>query len=157
MSGMQFLQWLQESPLARSVSESSFLVGAGLQIVHICGLFLLFAAVVLISLRLLGVILREHPVTLLSRAVTRFIWIGLGLAVVSGLLMFMTTPVRYAVSQLFLVKMGFFVLGVLLQVLLFRPVAARDFPPAGLARATVFASLSVWLVVAWAGRFIGFV
>jgi hypothetical protein len=102
MSSMQFLQWLQESPLARSVSESSFLVGAGLQIVHIFGLFLLFAAVGLISRRLLGLLLREHPVTLLSRAVTRFIWIGL-------------------------------------------------------ARATVFASLSVWLVVAWAGRFIGFV
>jgi uncharacterized membrane protein YcfT len=157
MSSMQALQWLQESWLARAVSESSFLVGAGLQIVHISGLFLLFAAVVLISLRLLGLILRDHPVTLLSRAVTRFIWTGLALAFTSGLLMFMTTPARYALSQLFLLKMGFFVVGVLLQLLLFRPVAARDFPPAGLARVTVFASLGVWLVVAWAGRFIGFV
>ncbi len=157
MSTMQFLHWLQETPLAQAVSKSSFLVGAGLQIVHIFGLFLLFAAVVLISLRLLGLILREHPVTLLSRAVTRFIWIGLGLALVSGLLMFLTTPVRYALSQLFLLKMAFFVLGVLLQVLLFRPVAAQEFPPAGLARVTVLASLTVWLVVAWAGRFIGFV
>lgn len=157
MTGMQFLQWLQETPLAQAVSKSSFLVGAGLQVVHIFGLFLLFAAVFLISLRLLGVILREHPVTLVSRAATRFIWIGLGLAIGSGLLMFVTTPLRYALNQPFLLKMVFFVLGVLLQILLFRPVAAREFPSAVLARFTALATLAVWLVVAWAGRFIGFV
>lgn len=157
MTTTEFLVWLQQSPVSQAVSKSSFLVGAGLQIVHIFGIFLLLTAILLISLRLLGIVLREQPVTLVSRTVTRFIWIGLVLLVVSGFLMFITTPLRYAHNSPFLIKMALLLVAVPLQLLLFRRVAAQDAPNVVLARSTAVATVAVWVTVAGFGRFIGFV
>lgn len=153
----EFLYGLQHTALAQAVSKSSFLVGAGLQIVHIAGILLLLGSVLLISLRLLGVVLRDQPVTLVSGNVSRFIWIGLALLVASGFLMFITMPLRYVQNTPFLFKMGVLVGAVLLQLLLFRRVAAQDAPSPVLARSTAIVTLVFWMTVAWAGRFIGFV
>lgn len=157
MTTMEFLSWLQHTPLAQWVSKSSFLVGAGLQIVHIFGIFLMLTAVLLISLRLFGIVLREQPVTAVSRTVSRFIWIGLALLVASGFLMFITTPVRYALNDPFLIKMALLLAAVPVQFLLFRRVAGQDAPEAVLARSTAIATLGLWVAVAGFGRFIGFV
>lgn len=157
MSFTEILYWLQQTALAQAVSKSSFWVGAGLQIVHIFGILLLLGSVLLVSLRLLGLVLQDRPVSAVSRTVTRFIHVGLALLATSGFLMFITMPVRYMQNSPFVYKMGFLVVGVLLQLLLFRKVAAQDAPSPVLARSTAVATLAIWLVVAWAGRFIGFV
>ncbi len=51
---------------------------------HIFGFLMLMTAVLFISLRLLGLVLRQQPVSLVSRESGKFIWIGLGLAVFSA-------------------------------------------------------------------------
>lgn len=157
MNMTELLSWLQATVLAQAVSKSNFLVGAGLQILHIFGLLLLFGAVSLVSLRLLGLVLVQQPIVLVSRAATRYVWIGIAMASVSGALMFITTPIRYASNRPFLAKMALLVVALLVQRLLFQRVAARDSPDAGVARVTVFATVALWTGVTWAGRFVGFV
>jgi len=153
----ELLYALQQTALAQAVSKSSFWVGAGLQIVHIFGILLMLGSVLLVSLRLLGLVLADRPVSSVSRTVARFIWTGLGLLVASGTLMFITMPLRYVQNKPFVFKMAFFVAAVLLQLLLFRRVALQAEPSPVLARSAAIATLAVWMVVAWAGRFIGFV
>lgn len=157
MTTAEFLSWLEDTPVARAISKSDHLVGAGLQVLHIFGFLMLLAAVLFISLRLLGLVLRQHPVTRVSREATRFIWTGLALAVASGVLMFVSTPRLYFYNKAFVLKVALLLLAVPLQVLLFRYVAARDSVSVVLARASVAATIAAWLAVAMAGRFIGFV
>ncbi len=156
MTKHEFLHWLQETAVARAVSKSNHLVGAGLQVLHIFGFLMLMTAVLFISLRLLGLVLRQQPVSLVSRESGKFIWIGLGLTVFSGILMFLTTPQRYVDNYAFVLKMALLLVAVLLQALLFRRVARNDSASAVLARSTAVVTLAFWLAIASAGRFIGF-
>jgi len=156
MTKPEFLRWLQETPVARSISKSNHLVGAGLQVAHIFGFLMLLTAVLFVSLRLLGLVLPEQPVSLVWREARKFVWAGFGLAVVSGILMFLTTPQRYLGNAAFLLKMALLVVAVLLQSLLFRRVAEDDSAALLPARAGAMLTLAVWLAIAGAGRFIGF-
>ncbi len=71
------------------------MVGAGLQIVHVLGFILLLSSIVLISLRLLNLAFAQQPISKVGRDATRLIWIGLVLTVVSGTLMFVSSPRMY--------------------------------------------------------------
>jgi hypothetical protein len=121
------------------------------------GFVLLLAALVLISLRLLGLILTQQAVPEVARQSLRLVWSGLALAVGSGLLMFIGSPRHYFYNPAFDVKMVLLVIATLVQAVLFRQVANSDPPTPWLARTSVALSLGLWFAVSMAGRAIGFV
>ena len=150
------LTWIQDSPVAHAVSKSNHLVGAGLQIVHVLGFILLLAALVMLSLRLLGLAMKRQPLHDVARDATRLIWIGLGAAVASGVLMFVSTPKLYYFNRAFELKMALFLGAIVVQLTLFR--RANDSSPSPvLARTAVALSLLAWFGVGMAGRMIGFI
>lgn len=147
---------LQDSALAHLVSKSHYLVGAGLQVAHIAGLILLLAAVLLIDLRLLGLGLKRQTLAQVATAATGLLWAGLGLAVLSGLPMFVSAAVKYADNPAYGIKLVLLVAAVSLQLLIQRRLLG-DGEPAPLARVAAVSSLLVWFGVAAAGRAIGFI
>ena len=157
MSTSDILSRIEHSAVAQAISKSDHLVGAGLQIFHILGFVLLLAAVVFINLRLLNLAFRREQIPQLSREPTRLIWWGLALAVASGVLMFASSPSLYFYKPIFQIKIALVLLAVVLQVLLFRKVAANPAPRPALARVSVVLSLLCWFSVGLAGRVIGFV
>ena len=157
MSVAEVLTALQNSAVAHAVSKSNHMVGASLQIVHVIGFILLLSSIVLICLRLLGLVFAQQPIPKVGRDATRLIWLGLTLTVVSGTLMFVSSPRLYAYNPAFELKMLLLVVAVLVQVLLFRRVCADESPRPALARATVALSLGAWFGVGLAGRIIGFI
>jgi hypothetical protein len=157
MSTAQVLTAIQNSAVAHAVSKSNHMVAAGLQIVHVLGFILLLSSIVLISLRLLGLAFVQQLISKVGRDATRLIWIGLALTVVSGTLMFVSSPRMYYYNPAFELKMLLLIAGVLVQVLLLRRVSANDSPTPALARATVALSLASWFGVGLAGRIIGFI
>lgn len=157
MSTAEVLTAIQNSAVAHAVSKSNHMVGAGLQIFHVLGFILLLASIVLISLRLLGLAFAQQPISKVGRDATRLIWIGLALTVVSGTLMFVSSPRLYYYNPAFELKMLLLVAAVLVQVLLLRRVAASDAPAPALVRTTVALSLVSWFGVGLAGRIIGFI
>jgi hypothetical protein len=157
MSTAEVLTAIQNSAVAHAVSKSNHMVGAGLQIVHVLGFILLLSSIVLISLRLLGLAFAQQPVSKVGRDATRLIWLGLALTVVSGTLMFVSSPKTYYYNPAFELKMLLLVAAVLVQVVLLRRVSAKDAPTPALARATVALSLASWFGVGLAGRIIGFI
>ncbi|MGE8686051.1 MAG: DUF6644 family protein [Achromobacter sp.] len=126
---------------------------------HIASIGLLIGAIVPLDLRLLG-LLRPGPLTLLAPVLARTASAGLGLAVLTGAMLFSVQPLEYLENRAFLVKMGLLAAGALNAWLVRRGRAwARvlDQGRAGAAmRAQAGASLLLWLGCLVAGRWIGF-
>jgi hypothetical protein len=112
---------------------------------------------VLMSLRLLGLVLQRQSIPQVTRGPTRLFWSGLSLTVMSGALMFITGTRHYYYNRAFDAKMLLLLTAVVIQLALFRRVAASESPRPALARVTVALSLVFWFGIAVAGRAIGFV
>jgi hypothetical protein len=157
MSSLDILNWIQSTALSHAISKSNHLLIAGFQVIHVMGFVLLLASLVLISLRLLGLIFKEQTVPQVARQSTRLIWIGLTLAVGTGVLMFIGSPKHYFYNPAFDVKMLLLLLAVIIQAALFGKVAASESQKPWLARTAVALSMIFWFAVSMAGRAIGFV
>lgn len=157
MNFESFLDLVQGSAVAHAISKSNHMVGAVLQIVHILGFVLLLASLVLVSLRLLGKALPEEPLERIAHEARRFSWLGLGLAVSSGLLMLIATPRLYVGNWAFQLKVVLFIAASLVQIAWFRRIVAAPAPRRLNLRLSVATTLILWFSVGLAGRLIGFV
>jgi hypothetical protein len=156
MSIDSVLTAVQNSTVAHAISKSNHLVAAGLQVVHVLGFVVLLASLILISLRLLGLVFKKQPIEQVARDATRLIWWGLAVAVLSGTLMFVSSPKLYFFKGIFELKMLLLIVAVIVQVTVFRKVATSNSPSPVLARISVALSLASWFGVGMAGRAIGF-
>ena len=147
---------IQDSSIAHLISKSNHLVAAGLQVVHVLGFIALLASLVLISLRLLNLVLKQQPLIDVTRDANRLFYVGLALTVASGVLMFVSTPKLYYYKAAFELKMLLFITALLIQFAVFRRVATSTSPHPVLTRTTVAASLVTWFGIGLAGRMIGF-
>jgi len=157
MSTLDILVRIQNSSIAHAISKSNHLVGAALQIVHVLGVILLLSSLVLISLRLLGFALRQQSIPDVARDAGRLMWVGLALAVISGTLMFVSSPRLYYYNEAFELKMLLLAFAVIVQLFLFRIVRTDAPVPVALTRSTVVLALLCWFGVGLAGRIIGFI
>lgn len=82
------LDALSSSALARTVAESQMLT-AWLSAVHVIGFVLVMASGLATNLRLLGVVLREQPVTDLTIPAAKTLSLGVGVSAVTGVLLFL--------------------------------------------------------------------
>lgn len=156
MSLTTVLEALQNSALAHAVSKSNHLVGAGLQVIHIFGIVLLLGALLLANLRLLGWVLPDTPLQVVTRETRRFFRIGIALAALSGTLIFIATAQLYGVKWMFWLKMALLVAAVAAHVLLLSRVLRQENPSRAAARQAAILSLVLWFGVGFAGRMIGF-
>lgn len=150
---MDLLVWLEQSALARAL-KTSFIVYPLVNAAHIAAIGALFASVLLMDLRILGLFqaIPAGPfVTLLRRvALTAFV-----LAAATGLPMFSIRATEYAAMGVFIAKMALIVLAGL-NFGLFMRIEARG-PAAPALRALAVLSILLWAAVLVCGRFIGFV
>lgn len=155
VSPPDWLLRLESSALAHAISRSDHLVGAALQVMHVLGIVLLLASLVLLSLRLLGLALRTHSVPRVGADAVRLMSVGFAMALVSGVLMFVSSPRLYYYNPAFRLKMLLFLLAVAVHTALLRTVR-RDPPSPLLARVSASCSLVLWFSVGFSGRVIGF-
>lgn len=157
MTTFEVLTAIQDSPVAHAISKTDHLVGAVLQIVHVLGLILFLASIVLIALRSLGWVLSDESVADVAKGTSKLMWTGVAFTALSGTLMFVATPKLYFYNTAFAWKMALMVVAVLVQATLFRRVANDAAATPALARASVTLCVACWFGVAMAGRMIGFV
>jgi hypothetical protein len=156
-SVQDILTAIQSSPLAHAVTKSNHLVGAMLQIVHVLGIIFLLAALVVLSLRLLGLAFAKQDVREVGRDALRLMRIGIALALISGVLMFISAPRLYWNNPAFQIKMLLFVLAIIVQVVFVRRVAIHEAPSVGFARLSAALSIVLWFGVGLSGRVIAFI
>ena len=153
------LEWLQNSPLAVSVSEDWF---PWIESMHVVCLAAVAGTIFLVDSRLLGFTSRQLRVTYLSERLLPWTWTAFVGAAITGALMFIAGATHYVSNAPFLIKMGLLVLAginmLYFQFVTFRSVQEWDTGrPAPAARAAGALSMSIWVLVIGFGRWIGFV
>ena len=160
------MDWTVLLPYARSLGNTAFALWlgqatwriAGLLTIHLFGLTLLLGAVVVSSLRLIGLFLRARPIAEVRRITGPATIAGLVIMISSGALIFTGGAEAYYTGYWFRLKMVLLVIAVAFHFTIARGVSyaqAGRFP-AIVNALTGLVSLLLWFSVGWAGRSIAF-
>lgn len=120
---------------------------------------MMYAAMIVIDLRLLGLGMKKQSVSVLAKSLSPYMDWGLIIMLVSGFLLFTSEAMKSFSNDGFRIKMIVLVPAVLFQYTLFRWVIRQDdakrSAPVGWAVSLL--SMVLWLGVGIGGRAIGFV
>lgn len=156
MTVQELFHAVQGSEISKLIGRQDHLLGAIAQIFHIAGLILVLSPILIVSLRLLGLVLRKQSVNELVKATSAYIWVGLGLLAFSGALIFLPAADHYYPNPVFWFKYVLLALALLVHLTLYRKVTQGQNTSIALARFTGVLALVLWFGVAFSGRLIGF-
>jgi hypothetical protein len=166
---LSFLLWLQDS-LGKGKGDdaqswSQALVGSLnfwniLEGTHLLTLMLFAGTILVVDLRLLGVVFKKTPVSVISNKVLPLTVAGFLIMIVTGLALFFAKPVFYYHNLWFRLKV-LFLIGAMINIVVFhykvqKNMAAWDanpIPPTK-ARVSAIISLAAWTTVIFFGRLI---
>jgi len=156
-----FLEWLQASSLAVFIHKKAWAFTT-VEVVHVFAVSLVLGTIMIVDLRLLGLASTKRPFAELSRKVLPFTWAAFVLAVIAGLLLFISRATEYFVNPVFWIKMSLIVVAGI-NMMIFEFITVRDVqkwnldptPPAAARRAGGI-SIASWVLVVVFGRLIAF-
>jgi hypothetical protein len=144
---------LEATPLGDGVKNSVWLFPA-IEAVHLLALAMLGGAILMLDLRLLGLGLTAQPASSVERETRPWMIGSLATMILTGGLLGVSEAVKLYDKQAFWVKMIALACALVFTFAVKAPLARRDADLLGKAAGLV--SLSLWLTVALAGRWIGF-
>lgn len=152
-----FFEWLEASALGVFMKDlpATFAV---VEAVHLMGLALLGGTVLAQDLRLLNVIMRDVPSNVVTEQVHRWFKVALWILLLTGVPMLAGVATKCYHNPFYWTKMIALVVGVLFVFTLKQPLLRGDHSllrPLTLKLMAV-ASMSLWVLVAASGRWIGF-
>jgi hypothetical protein len=153
MSLYHTAQNIEASALGQTIRESTWLFPA-IESTHLLALALLGGSILIMALSILGWGLRT-PVAELYKSAHRYLNAAVIVLLITGLLLGVSEPVKLYGRQAFWVKMISLALALLLTYFAFNPLVRRGASGASLRGITVL-TIASWLMVAMAGRWIGF-
>jgi hypothetical protein len=161
MPFLRVCQWLDATPWSRALRESTWAYPI-IESIHVLSLCLFLGFVIVLDFRLLGIAIRRTRISEISQRLMPWTIVGFVVMVISGLLLFYASPVRFYNNVFFRVKVVTLVLAGL-NAWVFHATVYRRLPewdeaivaPAG-ARAAGYLSLTLWLVVVVSGRMIAY-
>ncbi len=157
----QFLEWLGATPWSVALLESLW-VWPLLESSHVLTLGLFVGTAVMMDLKLIGVSFRTVPFSEFRTRMLPYTRLGFALMVITGLLIFYSSPARYYYNIFFRIKMIVLVLSGLniwlfhSRILLSEGAWDRDARPPRAARIAGGISLVTWSMVVVAGRMIAY-
>jgi hypothetical protein len=153
MSLYHTAQAIEASALGQTIRESTWLFPA-IEATHLLALALLGGSVLIVGLSILGLGLKSLPAEIYksSRPYMNAAVIAL---LITGILLGVSEPVKLYGRQAFWVKMISLVIAVGLTYFAFNPLIRRGSNGPGIRTVTCL-TMASWLMVAMAGRWIGF-
>lgn len=155
MTLLPFFEWCEATALGLAVRESVWLFPA-IEAVHLLGLCLLGGALLIVDLRMVGAGLTRTPVALLARQARPWLVAGVVTMLATGVLLFLSEAIKCYYSQAFWVKITTLPLALLFTFAVRERVAAASHVAGAPVAATGALSIALWVIVAAAGRWIGF-
>jgi hypothetical protein len=161
MSVDAIMAGLEAAPFAKTIREGSSLF-PWIESVHVLAIVIVVGVVAVMDLGLIGVASHSRSVRNLLRDANPYAWGFFGLALVTGFLLFASSATTYIKNPAFLIK--FVAMGVAgVNMVVFHAVGVRGVeswdamahPPVQ-ARLAGAISLTCWVIVVGAGRWIGF-
>ena len=157
MSLIEFFEWLGTTPWSVALLESLWVYPI-VETTHVLTLCLFLGMIAMVDLRLVGLTLRDVPVSEVAGRLLPWALVGFALMVVSGLLLFYSNPLRAFENVFFRIKIVMIVLAGLnafvFHTTVYRRVTVWDRAPVAplRARAAGYLSLMLWAGVVVAGR-----
>jgi hypothetical protein len=153
---LPWFEALEATWLAQVVRGSIWLFPV-IESVHLLGLCVLGAGVLLVDLRLLGLAVYTQPVAALARDARPVLRAGIALLLLTGMPLFLSEAVKCFYNPSFWVKMVTLPIALVFTLTVRQRLAEREPAlPASTSRLLALASLALWFTVAAAGRWIGF-
>jgi hypothetical protein len=161
MSLLKVCQWLAATEWSVALHESVYAYPI-VESVHVWALSVFLGMAIVLDLRLVGLVLRQVPVSQVARRLLPWTIAGFAVMIASGLLLFFAIPVRTYQNIFFRAKLVMLVLAGInawvFHATIWRRVASWDLdpvtPPA--ARFAGAASLILWAGIVFAGRMIAY-
>jgi hypothetical protein len=154
-------EWLEATWLSTAIRESIWVYPI-VESTHVVTIALFLGLTAAMDARLVGAALRETPVGVVMARLLPWIRIGFAVMVVTGLLLFAGTPVRFMTNVFFQVKLGLLALAGVNVWLFHRRLyptvdawGAAPRPPRH-ARLAGAASLVIWTLALATGRLIAY-
>ncbi len=138
------VEWITQSSLIKLVTESH-LTFALIEIGHLLFLAILGGSVLLLNLRILGLILKELPVQSIERAVQPWYRIGVAGALLTGIIMGLTTLRTLLPSEAFFIKMVALVAAIILSGIVAKHVRDGRTPNIRTNLAATAVGVSLWV------------
>jgi hypothetical protein len=161
MSFLAFFEWLSETPWSVSLHESEIAYSL-IESLHVWSMCLFFGMTIMFDLRLLGLIMRNVPVSEVIRRLQPWTILGFVMMVITGTLLVYAIPVRSYQNIFFRTKMLLMLLAGLnifiFHSRVFPSVAKWDalpVPPRPARLAGMF-SLALWVSIVVSGRMIAY-
>jgi Family of unknown function (DUF6644) len=152
IQGSALAEWMRYTNGAMPVIEST----------HVLSAVLLFGTVLVVDLRLLGLADASRAYARVGRETLRLTWLAFAVSVITGSLMFTTSPQTYFYNTAFQVK-ALALLAAGLNMAVFQLFAGRGAAawneaarPPRAARVAGLLSMLLWATVVLLGRWIGF-
>lgn len=155
MSLLPFFQWCEATPIGDAIRESQWLFPV-IESVHLIGLVVVAAAVLLVDMRLLGLGLRDQPVSRLARGVQPYLVVSVVVMIVTGTLLFLSEALKCYYSAAFWVKITCLALVIVYTFTIRKRVVMTDGGGPAMRKAIAIMSILLWAGVGWGGRWIGF-
>jgi uncharacterized membrane protein len=157
------LVWLEASALGTALRDAGVWTYAWLNLLHILGIAVLFGAVLVLDLRLIGC-WRLIPIAQIARPTVPLAGLALAAAVLSGGMMITVNATGYEGNPFLYVKLPLVTLGILNVAVIRRlpawrrALAGQGQEPADrwVLPAAGASSLAIWLGVVVCGRMIGY-
>jgi hypothetical protein len=147
-----FFKWADKTWLHDLVADSTWVFPA-VEGVHIVALALLFGAVIVLNLRLLGIMQRQRPAADLGRELAPWILCSLVIILTTGVMLFFSEATRSFHSGPFRLKMVLLVSAIFFHYVVSKRIMNREDL---LAKAAAVFAILLWVSVGFAGRAIGF-
>ncbi|HTC37680.1 MAG TPA: DUF6644 family protein [Steroidobacteraceae bacterium] len=153
MSLYHTAQNIEASALGQTIRESTWLFPA-IESTHLLALAMLGGSILIMSFSILGWGLKT-PVADLYKSAHRYLNAAVIVLLITGVLLGISEPVKLYGRQAFWVKMISLAIALLVTYFVFNPLVRRGASGPGLRSVTVL-TMAAWLLVAMAGRWIGF-
>jgi hypothetical protein len=159
---LEFCQWLAQTRLSITIQSVSWIVPT-VQTVHILCVAIIVTYSAMLDLRLLGITGKGRSIGQMTRDSMPWIWSALKVLAATGTILIIAEPARELTNAAFWLKMSLLVVGVALTILVQRGVGkSEDYWESSaskrrMARLVAMVSVLLWISVASAGRWIGYV
>jgi len=153
-----FFEWSGKTWIGQAIADTIWAFPV-IETIHILALTMMFGAIVIIDLRLLGVGMKKQPVAVLAKNLEPYMTWGMVIMLATGYLLFTSEAMKCFVNDGFKFKMAVLFPAIIFQFTLFRSVTHKDESkrPLLLGWLVALLSLTLWFGVGIGGRAIGFV
>lgn len=161
MNTTGFLQSLEATSIAIAIKQGDSLF-PWLESLHVLALAIVVGTIMIVDWRLIGFRSHRSGARKLILEMLPFTWAAFVAAVATGVLLFVSSAVRYSENPFFLMKMGLLAAAgvnmALFHLGAYRRIGDWDetLPPPVAVRIAGLSSLVLWILVIFCGRWIGF-